>query len=215
MTKNIIHTAIIGASGRGKSYTILNEFLKPVLLNNKKNRNKIKCLILDIEREYNYKGIKTTTESTYLSDLKNNYKVCRIIPAPARRTMNEKEKQEYYNKLYSEFLDKLRNTIIIIDEIHAQGGRQHKLNAGLERLFLQGRKRGIKLIIAGQRVAIIDKTILGQCRYMILKGQNQKADWKAYSDINAEAVQYLKEKEKNGNIYATVHILDGKIIKRC
>jgi hypothetical protein len=215
MTKQVIHTLIVGASGRGKSYTIKNEFLKPIILNNKENKYKIKCLILDLEKEFNYKGVKTTTEKDYLNDL-NKYKVCRIIPAPARQIMEEKEKKEYYKKLYGDLFYNLRNVVLIIDEVQAQGGSEHRLNPGLAYLINQGRKRGIKLIVAGQRMALISNTLIGQCRYAILKGQNQKADWDRYKkEYPAEAVQYLREQQEKGNIYATVHILDGRIIKRC
>ncbi|MCS3901723.1 ATP-binding protein [Methanococcus voltae] len=187
----VSHTAVIGRTGTGKTYYLKQQLKKFDKLN-------VKCLVMDIEGDFT--GIKRTN----LKNLKEDFKRHNVLRVQGSE---EKEKQ---NMIYDFVFKNLKNIIFVIDEINSQGGREKSLNPSLERLFIRGRKRGIKIIVAGQRASLISKTILSSCTIHVLKKQGWENDYKVYNQLNKHVSDLIKDSK---NKYVTTVLKDGILYK--
>ncbi|HIP90266.1 MAG TPA: DUF87 domain-containing protein [Candidatus Nanopusillus sp.] len=190
---NVEHIAILGMTGTGKTY-----FIRDIIKKAKMNSTKI--IILDIEEDYGNLGAIVLKNYKNISKYKNK-QVIRLLT----EDYNEDQMQSH---VYDYVFKNVRNALIVIDEVHNQGGEQSKLDANLKRLITRGRKRGLKLIVASQRPALVDKTILSNCGTLVLKKVGWSTDWNLYNSINKEACELLKSSK---NKYSYVILRQGII----
>ena len=192
---NLKHIAILGYTGTGKT-TLIKELIK---------NTTAKAIIFDIEQDYNIKAHSIHIHDyMYIKKLLEKYNTIRII------TKNHDKKNNDFSQIYKYIFQNIRNVVLVIDEIHRQGGREHNLNIELENLLTAGRKRNIKCIIASVTPVLVAKTLLKSCGILVLKKVAWTNDWDTLRKINKKAVELL---QSSNNDYATVILRDGKIQK--
>ena len=192
---NVEHIAILGMTGTGKTYFIKNHLLKPA------KQKGIPVIILDLERDYNGFVVKN------YKNIKNYIGKKSVI----KINTDDYDEEQMQSDIYNHIFKKIRDAMVVIDEVHNQGGHQHKLDMNLKKLITRGRKRGLKIVLASQRPALVDKTLLSNCGTLILKKVGWGTDWNIYKEINKDAYNQLKE---STNKYATVILRQGVIWKR-
>ena len=195
---NIKHVLITGASGTGKSEYFKRNILNPAL------KNGIKVVIIDPEDEYT--KIHKTNVKTLLKDLKNKPAV-RYVP-----NLRDENYLDELNILYQKIFDNVRGCIIAIDEARFCGAEQHKPLSGLLELITRGRKRNLKLVIITQRIAMIDKTITGNCQIKVLFKCAEDVDWDRYRKINRELTEKLRM-SKNDHAYIYIDGLTARLVE--
>jgi len=195
---NIKHILITGASGTGKSEYFKRNILTPAI------KKGIRVVIIDPENEYD--KIPKTNLKSILKDLKTKTAV-RYVP-----NLRDSNYLDQLDKLYQKIFDNVRGCIIAIDEARFCGGEQHRLLPGLLELITRGRKRGLKLIVITQRIALIDKTITGNCQIKILFKCAEDVDWDRYRKINKELTEKLKM-SKNDHAYIYINGLTAKLVE--
>jgi DNA helicase HerA-like ATPase len=195
---NIKHVLINGASGTGKTEYFKRNILKPAM------QKKIKVIIIDPEDEY--EEIPKTSIKNILDDLKVKTAV-RYVP-----NLRQNDYLEQLDKLYMKIFDNVRGCIIAIDEARFCGGEQHKLVNGLLELITRGRKRNLKLVVITQRIALLDKTITGNCQIKVLFKCAEDVDWDRYRKINKELAEKLKH-SKNDHAYIYINGLNAKLVE--
>ena len=194
---SVEHIAALGMTGTGKTYWIKQNIILPAI------NNKIPIVLFDLENDYNDLGFY---------DLNNFYNIEQIIQTinvPIRIDTEFYDIEEMQSEIYEYLFQNIRNCIIIVDEVHEQGGKQSSLDTNLKRLITQGRKRGLKMVIASQRPALTDKTLLSNCGKIVFKKCNWKTDWDVYKSINKEVHDRLKISK---NKYETVIMQMGNIL---
>ncbi|WP_456471673.1 helicase HerA domain-containing protein [Methanocaldococcus sp.] len=189
---NVEHIAVLGMTGTGKTY-----FIKKYLIEPAKRRGK-RVIILDLERDYSGFTLKNFKA---LKEALKEHRVVRILTEEYQSTQMQSE-------IYDYIFSKIRNCMIVIDEIHNQGGQQGKIDDNLIKLITRGRKRGLKLVVASQRPSLVDKIILSNCGTLVLKKVGWATDWNVYKEVSKEAVDILKSSKSK---YATVIIRNGTI----
>ncbi|HIP90491.1 MAG TPA: AAA family ATPase [Candidatus Nanopusillus sp.] len=196
-TMDVEHIAVLGMTGTGKTY-----FIKDLIRRAKSKGKKI--VILDLERDYHDVGAFTLKDWRNIGVYKDKKQVLRILT-------EDYEDGQVQDKIYNYIFRNMRNWIVVIDEVHNQGGHQSKLSSSLKKLITRGRKRGLKLIVASQRPSLIDKTILSNCAVLVLKKVGWDTDWSVYRAVNKEVCDLLKN---STNKYATVILRYGTIWKK-
>lgn len=192
---NLKHIAILGYTGTGKT-TFIKKLLKTTTA---------KIIILDIERDYDVKAhCIHMHDYKHIKKLLKKYDIIRIL------TKNYDKKNDEFSVIYKYIFENIKNVIIVIDEIHRQGGREHSLNIDLENLLTAGRKRGIKCIIASITPAVTAKTLLKSCGVIVMKKAAWSNEWDVLRKINKKAAELI---QNSNNEYATIALVNGKIWK--
>lgn len=86
-------------------------------------------------------------------------------------------------------------TMIFLEEAHnwiPQQGRTQATDVVID-MACEGRKRGISLVMVGQRSARIDKDTLTQAKVSILHRVNHPLDMKVYIDMTPRPPRYVRE----------------------
>ena len=195
---NIKHVIINGASGTGKSYYFKRNILNPAL------KKGVKVVIIDPEDEYD--NIARTSTKNILNDLRTK-PVVRYVP-----NLRQEDYLEQLDRLYQKIFDNVKGCIIAIDEARFCGGAQYKLSSGLLELITRGRKIGLKLVVITQRIALLDKTITGNCQIKVLFKCAEDVDWDRYRKINKELAEKLKH-SKNDHAYIYINGLNAKLVE--
>ncbi len=169
-------TCIIGQSGSGKSYTVA-VFCEELAKNN------IGFCIIDTEGEYFslkekypvlWVGSNPECEIN-IEDVDYTALAKKILEKDFPTVFDISEVDEP-NKILSEFLKAIYNIsgkmkkpyLMIIEEIDKFAPQRGKTIPEIEEISKRGRKRGIGLLIATQRPALVSKNILSQCGNQII-----------------------------------------------
>jgi hypothetical protein len=205
-------TAVMGMSGSGKSYligVICEELCKANL----------PFVIIDPEGEY--KSLKQKFEVVWAcndpdADVQLNIQICQklaelTISKNLKLVLDTSESSDEFN-IVTEFLKQLyeiesrvRTPMLVIIEEADRFAPQSKGDSiqEIHEISRRGRKRGIGLVIATQRPAMVDKNVLSQC------GNQFIGRLRTENDLNAVSLFFRSKESLNlipdlegGNFYA-------------
>ncbi len=193
-------TAVMGMSGSGKSYLIgvlCEELCKADL----------PFIIIDPEGEY--KSLKEKFDIVWAcndpdADVLLNFQICEKLADVAvnkhlklifdtSESSNEFDLVEEFLKHFYEVEDRVRTPMLLILEEadrFAPQGRGERIDELME-ISRRGRKRGIGLVIATQRPAMVDKNILSQC------GNQFIGRLRTENDLNAVGLFFRSKSDTN------------------
>jgi DNA helicase HerA-like ATPase len=200
--KNVEHIAVLGGTGTGKTYFIKNELIKPA------REKGIPVIILDLERDYNGLGaFRVKNWKKNLIPYLKKKGIVRIFTEDYDDyDKDNNETSAIYEYIFKNIeYDKIGSSVlIVVDEVHNQGGHESKsVDKWLKKLLTRGRKRGQKMVIASQRVAEVRKTLVDNCGTWVFK-KCGLTDWQAYKKyLPKEELEKLKNSQ---NKYATIII---------
>ena len=200
--KDVEHIAVIGGTGTGKTYLIKNELIKPAVA-----KKGARVIILDLEQDYN--GLGAFRVKNWRKNLKPYLRKKGIVRIYTDDyDQYEKDEPNETSEIYEYIWKNIEDVMVIVDEAHNQGGHQKggDMDKWLKKLITRGRKKGKKMVIASQRPAELNKTILHNTANIILKKVGWKNDWDTYKSI-LEKKEYNELKSSN-NKYATIVLRD-------
>lgn len=169
-------TCIIGQSGSGKSYTV-------AVLCEELAKNNIGFCIIDLEGEYfslkeKYPILWVGSDSNADVDIENvDFKALakKIIEKgfPTIFDVSEVDNPQESVKLLLREIYRTETTskkpfLVIVEEIDKFAPQKGKTLYEIEEISRRGRKRGIGLLVATQRPALVNKNILSQCANQII-----------------------------------------------
>lgn len=127
---------------------------------------------------------------------------------------SEMERDLFLHDYFSQFWERIkiasRNHFIIIDEAHEfiPQGKNSKLKTLIKTMCLRGRKRGLGMLIATQRPASVEKTIITQSAILFLHKVVYPTDLSIYGELLPMKMDAIKEAIPNmqaGQVMAMVN----------
>lgn len=190
------HIAVLGLSGSGKSNTV-TVLAEELLTNN------YPLTIVDVDSEY--WGLKEVHNIPVVGKSPNvdlevsplagaalaNWVFDKNIPIILDVLNFDQEQREqfltdYLRTFWNRICLQKRPHLVIVDEAHLLVPQQQKgseLKKLITRMALQGRKRGLGVLIASQRPSMVDKNIITQAGFLLLHRNTYPNEIKIYQEI--------------------------------
>jgi DNA helicase HerA-like ATPase len=173
---------VAGQRGQGKTY-LIQQYLE---------RREPRVLAIDPFRDFT--GLETVTSIEEASDAlgRSGHGRFRLDGTAAEDSV------EWANELFDELIENNRNFLLVLDEITLWSHQRE--SAVFRKIINQGRRWGIRTLVACQRIGGIPGTVLSQCTDLVLFRTSPRPtdidtvrDWT--DDATAEEVKSLKRGE--------------------
>ncbi|MBN1386477.1 ATP-binding protein [Candidatus Woesearchaeota archaeon] len=205
-------TLVASITGYGKSYTI-KKMIREI-------KDMIPIIIFDLEGEYSGLGIERITEGSDPETLAKKIISEKKSAVLDFSTTDDADMQEFVGLFCEAFLDletsRKISYLLVFDEadeyVPEKGFNKSKCLNAIIKLVKKGRKRGIGMMFATQRLTYLSKNVISQCVNIIIGRTEWKSDvdvLRKYLGVEQKEADELK-KLKPGEFFLRGPIVDEK-----